>query len=93
MCMLCGLEFIFAGLVCLGYLSHDSMRLEEAFFIVGLLTVATGIVSKPIAWIILIILWRKRNVPRQTIAVCTIVLVFATIVFLRILWTVLKFRT
>jgi len=71
----------------------EYLRLEEAFFIIRLLTVVTGIISKPIAWIMLIVLWRKRNVPRKTIAVCTIVLVFATIVFLRILWTALKFRT
>ena len=91
--LLCVPEMIFLGLLGLTYLSPSNLALQSAVFVVGMLTVGLGIFAKALAWILLAALWSSKPAPRETKIECTAVLGFATMVFLVMALTALRFKT
>jgi hypothetical protein len=63
------------------------------FAILAMLIVTAGFVQVPLTWVLLGVFWRKKSVPRQRKLECTIAVLFATVVFLRVAWVALHFKT
>ena len=90
--MLCSLELALAVLVPLDNFVH-TLPIEGAIFVILLLTYVSGLITKPIAWLTLILIWRNKDAPRRATMVWTVVLAIATLIFLRIFWAGKHFKT
>jgi len=65
----------------------------DIVFILALLIGVEGFVQVPLTWVLLAVLWRYKSAPRRKKLECTIALIFATVVHLKLWWIALTFKT